>query len=343
MASARGSIAVAALLVTMLASGSPILAQVAISGPILPSERQTTQTPRTVAASEYRDAYCAKWTDGCVACQRPTANDEPLCQPTSTSLACERTLVSCQALLNTVYRVCLAYTDGCNRCVSGYCTAVYCGPANYMCTSLRRDHYDNSELVKLDLQGHWLLTDPQGRSCELVFWLSGIPLTEKCLALDEPVTQIRGYAVTGGIFQLTRQGGEPLLTFDTANLTSLVGVGQSRGYRLIQLEPEPFASFLLSGSWTLTDVKTDSVCNAFLTMRPVRIDQHDKAEISVPNGVGMEPRCVSRPHEDQQRSERPGNEMLLPAWTNWQTHGHDITFRDEGGHATIFTYDPMGY
>ena len=35
--------------------------------------------------------------------------------------------------------------------------------------------------------------------------------------------------------------------------------------------------------------------------------------------------------------------MLLPAWTNWQTHGHDITFRDEGGHATIFTYDPMGY
>src|ERR1022692_3321955 len=62
---------------------SPGAAQVATSGPILPSERDMTQTPRTVAASEYRDSYCAKWTDGCSVCQRNTANDAPDCQPIS--------------------------------------------------------------------------------------------------------------------------------------------------------------------------------------------------------------------------------------------------------------------
>jgi hypothetical protein len=77
----RGADAVTGAVLIVCALASPAMAQVAASGPILPSERDAIQTSRTVAASEYRDSYCARWSDGCSVCQRTTANDAPDCEP----------------------------------------------------------------------------------------------------------------------------------------------------------------------------------------------------------------------------------------------------------------------
>jgi hypothetical protein len=91
----------------MLAFGSPAKTQVAVFGPALPSERQTTESSRSVAARDYRDAYCAKWTDGCVVCQRTTAGEEPSCEAVANTQACSQRPVRCEAVLRTINRVCL--------------------------------------------------------------------------------------------------------------------------------------------------------------------------------------------------------------------------------------------
>jgi hypothetical protein len=156
------------LLIALVAGAfaSPVAAQLATSGPILPDERTTTEPPRAVPAPDYRDAYCATWTDGCSICQRKVAGGEASCQPVGgNQAACERQPVECRAPLKSIGRVCLSYTDGCNQCTGGSCTAMACmtrplagtpkqKETNIRCTAPRRTRYDDPQLLRLDLRGH---------------------------------------------------------------------------------------------------------------------------------------------------------------------------------------------
>jgi hypothetical protein len=331
----RGLDAVAGAILMMCALASPAMAQVATSGPILPSERDTTQTPRTVAASEYRDSYCAKWTDGCSVCQRSTANDAPDCRPIGDAgAACERKAVECSAVLKTVWRVCLAYTDGCNQCAAGHCTAMGCGKTDYQCTLPRRSHYDEPNALKLDLRGHWRLVDPQGRTCEIVFGF-GVPITGKCLELGPPVAQIREVAVHGTIFQLVRSGANAPLSFETTNLERLVGIGPATGYRLERLEPMPLFPFLWVGKWKLSTGSWG--CDLYLSMRRHRLDPPGNGELLTPHDVSLSSICVSSTDETRIRLIYGGNkEVLFPIWKTWQVEGYQVTFQDDRGAATVF-------
>jgi hypothetical protein len=357
-----------AILFFAIAFASPAQAQLAISGPILPSERQTMEPPRTVPASEYRDGYCAKWTDGCSVCQRKAPGDEPACQPVSSGeTACLKQPVQCQSVLKTIGRVCLLYTDGCNHCGNGYCTAMACRirlpdgtskqkEIDFHCTSPRHDRYDDPQLLELDLQGHWRLIDPHGNLCEIIIQRS-VSLSAKCIELGPPVTDARQAKASGTTFQLLRSSGEPLLSFETSNLESLAGIEQSTGFRLVRLEPAPFDFARWEGAWTL---EGGGMCDLFLSMRSHRIAS--KVEVKVPHEIGFASNCldpdddtsirfrIERPAPTPQGLEGPrrtlfiiGHPVLVPRWKTWQVEGHDITFRDDSGGSTVFKPDLEGY
>jgi hypothetical protein len=350
-----------------LALSSPAIAQVANSGPILRSERETTQTSRTVAAEEYRDAYCAKWTDGCSVCQRTIANEQPECRTApGRQAACEKKTIQCQALLRTVRRVCLSYSDGCNRCSAGACTAMACmtrlpdgtsrpTDTDWQCIVPRHERYDEPQWLELDLRGHWRVIDPQGRSCEIVIHRS-VSLSAKCTELGAPVTEVEKAKTSNSIFQLVGFDGDPVLSFDTSDLESLKGTGQSSGFRLVRLDAEPLDFSQWEGHWTLD---SGSVCDLFLSMRARRISPH--VEVKAPAEVSFASNCLN-PDDDgsirfknlqpapippelksNRRTlflvERP---ILLPRWRSWQVEGHDITFYDERGRATTFKPDREG-
>jgi hypothetical protein len=207
---------------------------------------------------------------------------------------------------------------------------------NYQCTSPRSTHYDDPNLLKADLRGHWRLTDPQGRTCELVFGL-GIPLTAKCLELGPPITEIRNVAVLGPVFQLVRSGANPPLSFETTNLESLVGIGPAKGYRLERLEPMALPSPGWEGKWRLT---TDGWgCDLFLSMRRRRLGPPGGG-ILVPHGVSLTSDCVSSTDETKIRLIYAGNkEALLPIWKSWQVEGYQLTFQGDHGATTVFKSD----
>jgi hypothetical protein len=251
------------LVVACVAFAWPVAGQVATSGPILPSERATTQPSRAVPARAYRDAYCASWTDGCETCETKAAGEEPTCVPTRGAQAgvCERTPVECRAMLKTIGRVCLTYRDGCNVCAGGSCTLMACSTRlpdgtsrpkelDFQCTGPRRTRYDDPKLIRLDLRGHWRLTDPHGRTCEIVVGF-GVQLTPDCIALGSPVTQIRDARMSGAVFLLTTFDGSQLLSFDTSNLDDLPGNGSSDRFRLTRLEAEPMDPRNWEGGWQL--------------------------------------------------------------------------------------------
>lgn len=336
-----------ALLASLLVS--PARAQFPASGPPLPIERETTETPRNVAAADYRDAYCAKWTDSCTSCERATANDEPKCRAIADA-ACERKPVQCQALLKTANRVCLAYGDGCNRCLLGICTLTFC-PAkapdgsmrpkdpDYRCYFLRRAHYEDSGRLSTDLSGHWRLTDPRGRACEIINGPHLVSLTPGCIALGEWVTAIREARMSGFTFQLAAHGGVLLLTFDTRNLDELNGTGASQGWRLTRMEATAFEPRGWEGAWLLR--RDGFECRLFLTMRTHTIGPRIRADVvHVPYEISLASNCLEPIYNVQigiPSVDRTRPQPLLPRWTGWRTEGHDLLLSDEAGTTTRFT------
>src|SRR5262249_11463952 len=136
---------------------------------------------------------------------------------------------------------------------------------NFQCTTPRRERYDEAGQLLADLKGHWKLTDPRGRSCEIVNGFN-VWLTPACIALGDPVLALRQARISDGTFQLTRHDGGVLLSFDPMNPDDLVGTGSSQGYRLMRLEAEPFDPRSWEGSWRM---RHDAyVCDMFLAMRP---------------------------------------------------------------------------
>lgn len=344
------------VLLVAAAFTSSAFAQVLTSGPIVPSERQTSETTRNVSANEYRDAYCKRWTDGCVVCQRDSANEQPACRPSAgRDTACAREAVQCQALLRTTHRVCLSYSDGCNNCIGGSCTLMYCPirltdgtsrqkEANYQCTVPRRDRYDDPQSLRLDLQGHWRLNDPQGRSCEIVVSLP-VSLSTDCIELGAPVTQVRTSKLAGSVFQLADSRGEALLSFETSNLEMLAGVEQSTGYRLMRLEAQPLDFRAWEGTWTLRPDPGGSSCDLFLTMQRRRIGPHEWADvIMAPLDVSFASNCLSSDNGSIRITSLDNAQppVMLPLWRSWQVESHDITFRDESGRTTTFKRDREG-
>lgn len=323
-------------------------AQYAATGPLLAAERQASETPRSVAAREYRDAYCANWTDGCSVCERATVNDEPRCRTTGAP-KCERTAVACRALLNTVGRVCLAYEDSCNKCIGGFCTTTSCPirkpdgsvrqrDLNFKCDLPRRASYDNSDALLLDVKGHWKLTDPRGRTCEIingfVVWL-----TPACISLGDPVLALREARISGRTFQLARHNGEVILSFDATNPDDLVGIGSSQGYHLTRLEAEPRDPRSWEGHWRMRH--DGYTCDMFLAMRPLVIGSRPFVDfVQEPRGVNFASNCLDPIDPDSLRITHLDNAtapLLMPAWTDWHTEGHQILFADRAGRITRFS------
>jgi len=334
----------------------PAHAQFATSGPILPDERTWTEPSRDVAAADYRDAYCARWTDGCSTCERNSVNDQPSCQSVNSKQpACERASVRCEAVLRTIARVCLGYTDGCNTCVLRGCTAMGCNrPTDYRCTFPRRVGYSDPKAMTIELNGHWQLTNPQGRSCEILLGHT-VTLTASCVDFGEPITLLKDLKVAPGpIVQLVRANGEVLLAFDATNLDELSGIERATGYRLVRLAVEQMQPWEAEGAWQLR-VRDGSVCNLYLTSRTRRFD--NAVEIMVPHAVSFTSRCISPDDANSlrlsfHRTIKPADprndtgrrsifavteRFQLPLWTSWQLTVHELSFRDAAGHSTVFS------
>jgi len=223
-------------------------AQFASSGQILPAERQTTEAPRTVAAREYRDAYCAVWTDGCTTCERKSANDQPACREAAGQTpSCQKHRVACRAILPTIGRVCLQYSDGCNTCTGGTCTLLSCSGVSlsskprkvftpdFTCRQPRRAQYDDPRLLRADLQGHWQLSDERSRSCDL-FIRHNVSASPSCSAIHPALAEVRTVQVDGTMLRLVDRTNRPLLAFDISNLDSPKGVEDAVPYRLIRMK-----------------------------------------------------------------------------------------------------------
>jgi hypothetical protein len=333
------SLIVAALVTASLA---PAHAQYPSSGPISPVERSWTESSRDVPATEYRDAYCARWTDGCTTCQRTNANDQPACQGMNFNLfgACQRQLVQCRAELKTINRVCLVYRDGCNSCILGGCTALYCfnRDMNYRCITPRRTRYDDPNTIKTDLHGIWRLTTPRGKACEIVIG-SGVQLTPACVALGSPVTEIRGSRMAGSNLQLIAYKGEPLITFDTSDLDGLTGVGASSGFRMLRLEARAWNPRYWESAWRIRH--GGYACDLFLTMRRLWIAPPQPGEDAVrtPHQISLAAGCLNPADENQIRITHAGHRppVLLPRWTGWEFEALNLIFRDDKGRRTVFT------
>lgn len=332
----RGYALLALVVLTAIAL-SPAQAQYATSGPLLPAERATTESPRTVPASEYRDAYCARWTDGCTVCQRTSVNDQPSCHPFTAAPAatdtCQRQPVQCQAVLQSIHRVCLSYTDGCNRCSGRGCTLSQCWrhSDNYQCTQPRTKDFTSG-----DITGHWRLTVADGRSCEIIL-MGDVLLTASCLPLGAPVTQLSLVRFEDKTVRLLNRKREELLTFDTSNPGDLAGQGRAKGYRLVQLDPGVFPTHSWEGLWELKGY--DASCDLVLSMR-FRPAEGQIIGAKVPHAVTFMSGCVSPDDElifrgalTQRFREKPIN---LPIWTGWRTDALNLIFRNEAGGETVF-------
>lgn len=223
-------------------------AQFASSGPILPSERQTTESPRTVEARAYRDAYCAIWTDGCTTCERKSANEQPACRDAvGRAPSCQLQRIACRAVLPTIGRVCLVYSDGCNTCAGGACTAKSCNPVpfsgqrqkpftpDFTCRHLRRTQYESPALRKADLVGHWRLTDDRGKSCDL-FIRHDVIASPACHAIHPALADVKDTTIDGTTLRFVDRKKQPLLPFDISDLDSPRGLGEAGSLRLTRLK-----------------------------------------------------------------------------------------------------------
>ena len=333
-------------------------AQFATSGPFLPTERNFSLMSRDVPATTYRDPYCTKWTDSCSVCQRKTANDEAVCEAAEGSdTTCQRKPVRCEAAsLKTLDRLCIYHTDGCNQCTNRSCGLRPCEdkPKDFVCELTRKTAYELPEQLKLDLAGHWRLTDPQGRSCEVMLD-EGVTLTAACAALGEPVTQLREFDTTASSLQMLRTDGSAGLSFDASNPDALTGIESAQGYRMTRLDPEPFVTRWWEGAWQLKADDGPS-CQLFLSQRARPIAGENSIIVVEPHGIAYAALCFSVGDEAALRLRSisridpgPGASdimrrmgvtrdvrLAIPVWTGWSIHTHSITFRDTAGKTTTF-------
>lgn len=324
-------------------------AQVASSGPLTSSERNTVETSRLNPAAMYRDAYCAQWTDGCTTCSRATASEEPICRQQSTDAECRSAPVQCRRALPTIGRVCLSFHDGCNSCNhTGPCTAKACGrrlpdrrleprPDNITCTVPRRPSYDDPDTISLDLTGNWRLTSPGGRHCEIVLSSPGLSLHHTCLDLPTPVRRIKASGVQGRTFTLKDVNDKAVLSFTVGDLDDLRGHDQSSGWRLTRLDPLPTLFRAFEGSWRLRIEGRAFYCTLFLVVRRWATESYTVVK---PTTVTMTSHCLQPIYAEGYRDrsgryvQRPA--YLLPRWTRWDVHNGSVTLRDAVGRATIF-------
>jgi hypothetical protein len=257
-------------------------------------------------------------------------------------------------VLKSIHRVCFSWTDGCNNCANHACTLRYCNrPTNYQCRALRTAKFQSG-----DLHGHWRLTAPDGRACEILLG-HAVTLTASCLVLGPPATHLTKLRMDGTTLHLLRGDEQSLLAFDTSNPDDLAGIAQTQGYRLVRLDPVTIRPHSWEGTWDLR--AGNSSCTLVLSMRHRRADAPSTVDISIPHGVTFMSGCVSPEHADMFRfretvrsrtntpdtgrrtlyvEERP---VQLPLWTSWRTEATDIAFRDNTGREIVFKlYDADG-
>jgi hypothetical protein len=190
----------------------------------------------------------------------------------------------------------------------------------------------------LDLQGHWRLTDPRGRSCEIVmsFFSPRVSRTADCLVLGSSLAQIRNWTLSESTLQLRGGRDEVLLSFDTSNLDDLKGIDLAAGFQMTRLDADPIEPSEWEGPWRLSNPG----CELFLSMRLRRIGPDALDRVRVPHQVSLASDCLS-PTDQNVLQFSPeyagGPAVVLPPWTGWHTEGHTIIFHDDSGRRTIFT------
>jgi hypothetical protein len=265
--------------------------------------------------------------------------------------------VRCQAPLKSIHRVCLSFTNGCDTCVYA-CKVLACRqPTNYHCQSPR-----TAAFVQGDVTGHWRLTTPDGKSCELV--LDGsVMLTASCLPIGEPVTRLAETKFEASELRFLSIDGIQLLAFGTQNPDDLKGVRESRSYRLVRLEPAIFRPTTWEGRWELRNIINNAKCQLILSMRNRQVGWQ-RNYVRVPHGIALMSDCVMATDDslldssltDSSGSPSPVTRIFgpgrtvvvtsrpipLPVWTTWRTDASDIIFRDDSGGETVFKIQPDG-
>lgn len=147
------------------------------------------------------------------------------------------------------------------------------------------------EFQKGDISGHWRLTDPRAKNCELILY-GQVTLTASCVSLGAPITRLLKAELADGKLRLLSADNRALLIFDTSNPDSLDGVAPSHGtdYWLDRLEPRTLPLNLLEGMWELR--AENMSCDLFLSMRRRRLDDQ-KIDVVTPFGVAVLSGCVS--------------------------------------------------
>jgi hypothetical protein len=307
-------------------STPPAWAQLAESGPLLPSERRTTTVSRSVPAGEYRDAYCARWTDGCTTCTRRSVNRDPVCSTEAGAAACKTAPVECRAPLRTIGRVCLTWTDGCNPCRHpDFCLMIECRrPNDFYCRSPRAERYPEEpgasiSLLWIELIGLWRLVSPGGRSCDLSFF-GPLQLHPRCSSLPEG-DRMSDAKLEGRDLKFLDRDRNPILSFRVENnFDDLASSAPSAGWRLVRLDPMPSAYWMHQGEWRLSLTGSQSNCTLSLAMAAGPSDGDPLVE---PRTVRFAPGCI----EIASR---------LPKWKTFDSDGGDIIMRESEGRETRF-------
>lgn len=248
-----GIISVAAALAVGIAD--KVHAQTAITGPILPSERDLSEPSRNVPARQFASAYCSGWTDGCTDCSRASADGKASCtDKLDPQQACKPSAIRCTEMFDWANRVCLTFTDGCNQCLfSGRCSAMLCVrqspggkiepwfPLNFTCTDFRRTDYTGHEDdIDIEFTGTWKLTNPQGRTCKLVLVNPGtLRWHHSCANLLPGVTAWETGKSTLQLESDSASPQNPLISFDTSTgFEHLKSAAPTLGYALDRLSTD---------------------------------------------------------------------------------------------------------
>jgi hypothetical protein len=217
-------------------------------------------------------------------------------------------------------------------------------PVNYRCMALR-----TREFQKGDISGHWRLTDPHAKNCELILY-GQVTLTASCDSLGVPITRLLRIELADGKLTLLSEDNEALLIFDTSNPDSLDGVAPWQGYRLDRLEPRTFSPYLWEGMWELR--AENMSCDLFLSMRRHSLDGRS-IDVLTPQGVAFQSGCISATdpgvfrfsrHREQGAAIEGGRRtrflieepLNIPVFTGWRHEVFDLVFQDASSRETVF-------
>ncbi len=305
-------------------------------GPILPSERDVPQPSRDVAARDYRDAFCADWTDGCEECRRSGVNDEPTCASDPRALkdgACQRKPIKCGEMLPSANRVCLRYFDGCNEGdFFGADGGLLCGvkkpggtlgpppPPNFICTTARASRYDNDGDYTEEWNGTWRLQAPNGASCVISYGTT-IPLAgdADCLKLLL-VSRFQQVSVDAGRLEFVgSQSFSPLKVFKPGSSFEHLIDAAGAGWSLNRIDAAPVQLDLFEGTWNLLVEGKGELCRVMLTVSD--LSRQDGLRILTPALIAKTSECAKE----------------TPDWKRWGVRDNRLEFLDESGRATTLS------